>query len=97
MKTIFLSYNQSLSEQVAVILDRQRIKGYTQWFEVSGCGSSGGEPHLGNHTWPAKNIVIIAIVDDFRVAPVLEALSELNSRTEQQGLRAFVWNVEQTL
>lgn len=97
MKTIFLSYNQSLSEQIADILDKNRIKGYTQWFEVSGCGSFNGEPHLGTHTWPAKNTVILAVVEDYRVEPVLEALRELDSKTEQQGLRAFVWNVENQL
>lgn len=97
MKTIFLSYNQSLSEQVAVILNKQRIKGYTQWFEVSGCGSFSGEPHLGTHTWPAKNTVILAIVEDHKVTPVMEALRDLDSRTEQQGLRAFVWNIEEQL
>lgn len=94
MKTVFLSYNQSLSEQVSNILDKQNIKGFTQWFDVSGRGSVNGEPHFGNHTWPAKNTVVIAITEDHRVAPLLEALRELDSRTEQQGLRAFVWNVE---
>lgn len=94
MKTIFLSYNQSLAEQVMTILSKQNIKGYTQWFDVSGSGSYSGEPHLGTHTWPAKNTVIISVVEDHRVEPFLEALRELDSRTEQQGLRAFVWNVE---
>lgn len=97
MKTLFLSYNQSLAEQVMTILDKQRVKGYTQWFDVSGSGSFSGEPHLGTHTWPARNTVIIAIMEDHRVAPLLDALRDLDSRTEQQGLRAFVWNVEDQL
>ncbi|MEG1414441.1 MAG: hypothetical protein RR980_05210 [Mucinivorans sp.] len=97
MKTVFLSYNQSLAEQVTGILDKQSIKGFTQWFDVSGSGSYSGEPHLGSHTWPAKNTVIIAIMDDHRVEPLLESLRELDSHTERQGLRAFVWNVENQL
>ncbi|MEG1606626.1 MAG: hypothetical protein RR066_03135 [Mucinivorans sp.] len=97
MKTIFLSYNQSITEQVETILDRNNIRGYTRWLEVFGRGSFGGEPHMGSHTWPAKNTVMLAVVEDMRVTPLLEALRELDSRTEQQGLRAFVWNVEQQL
>lgn len=97
MKTVFISYNQSLSDMVNTILDKTNIKGYTQWFEVSGKGSYGGEPHFGNHTWPSKNAVILAVMEDNRVEPLLEALRELDLRTEQQGLRAFVWNVEDQL
>lgn len=97
MKTIFISYNQTLTEPVQTILSKLRIKGYTQWTEVYGAGSEGGEPHHGTHTWPAKNTVILTVVEDQKVEPVLEALRELDSRTEQQGLRAFVWNVEAQL
>ncbi|MEG0163098.1 MAG: hypothetical protein RSF93_04010 [Mucinivorans sp.] len=97
MKTLFLSYNQSLAELVTNILDKHSVRGYTQWFDVSGSGSYSGEPHLGSHTWPAKNTVILAVMDDHRIEPLLEALRELDSRTEQQGLRAFVWNVENQL
>lgn len=94
MKALFISYNQSLGGAVLQILDKNRVKGYTQWNEVAGCGSTTGEPHLGTHTWPAKNTVILSMVPEARVEPIMEALRELDANTEQQGLRAFVWSVE---
>lgn len=97
MKSVFISYNQALSELVLEILDRQSIKGYTQWNDVMGRGSRGGEPHFGSHTWPAKNVAVLAMVDDHRVEPLLAKLKELDDKTEQQGLRAFVWHVEQSI
>ena len=40
---------------------------------------------------------IITVVDDAKVAPLLDALHKMDAETEQLGLRAFVWNVEQTI
>jgi len=94
MKAVFIAYNQALTEAVNSILDRHSIKGYTKWADAQGRGSEGGEPHFGNHTWPAVNSVILAITDDDRVEPLLASLKKLDAKAEQQGLRAFVWNIE---
>ena len=40
---------------------------------------------------------IITIIDEAKVAPLLEALHRMDKETEQLGLRAFVWNIEQTI
>jgi nitrogen regulatory protein PII len=94
MKAVFIAYNQALTEAVNSILDRHQIRGYTQWADVQGRGSDTGEPHFGNHTWPAMNSVILAIIEDEQVEPLLASLKKLNNKAEQQGLRAFVWNIE---
>lgn len=97
MKSIFISYNKALSEAVSEILDRQNIRGYSMWENTLGRGSKRGEPHFGTHTWPAVNSSILTIVEDEKVEPLLEKLRELDSITEQQGLRAYVWNIENML
>jgi nitrogen regulatory protein PII len=97
MKSVFIAYNQALTEAVNTILDRNQIHGYTKWNDVQGCGTNGGEPHFGNHTWPAVNSTILAIVEDEQVQVLLNALKKLDAKAEQQGLRAFVWNIEETI
>ena len=94
MKAVFISYNQALTEAVNNILDRNQIRGYTKWADVQGCGTYNGEPHFGNHTWPAMNSTILTIIDDDAVEPLLVSLKKLDAKAEQQGLRAFVWNIE---
>jgi nitrogen regulatory protein PII len=94
MKAVFIAYNQALTEAVNSILDRHQIRGYTKWADVQGRGTDGGEPHFGDHTWPAMNSTILAVTDDERVESLLESLQKLNAKAEQQGMRAFVWNVE---
>ena len=97
MKTVFIAYNQALTEAVNVILDRHSIRGYTKWGNVQGRGSYDGEPHFGTHTWPAMNAAILAIMDEEKVEPLLTSLKKLDAKAEQQGLRAFVWNCEQMI
>ncbi len=94
MKTVFIVYNQALTEKVEHILDKESIRGFSRWPKVQGRGSVDGEPHEGTHTWPAMNESILTVVDNEKVAPLLEHLSHLNDKTKMQGLRAFVWDVE---
>ncbi len=41
------------------------------------------------------NASVLAIVEDEKVAPVLDALRQMDATTKMQGSRAFVWNIEQ--
>ena len=97
MKAVFISYNQALTDRVHAILDEQSIRGFTKWALTEGRGSFDGEPHYGTHAWPSMNASIMAIVEDEKVAPLLEALRAMDATTSQQGSRAFVWNIEQTM
>ncbi|MDE5637051.1 MAG: hypothetical protein K2J51_00255 [Alistipes sp.] len=97
MKAIFISYNQALTDRVHKILDDCGVRGFTKWALTEGRGSNDGEPHYGTHAWPSMNASILAIVDDAKVAPVLDALRAMDAATSQQGSRAFVWNIEQTM
>ncbi len=97
MKALFISYNQAMTERIEALLDEQGIRGYSLFPLTHGRGSYNGEPHMGNHTWPAMNSSIIAVVSDEKVAPALEALRAIDRDTQLQGMRAFVWNVEEEM
>jgi nitrogen regulatory protein PII len=97
MKAILITFNQSYNEQVLGVLDRYNCRGYTTWEEVQGRGSRDGEPHLGSHAWPTLNSTVLAMVEDNRVEQVLGALHALDTATPKQGLRAFVWHIEQSI
>lgn len=97
MKALFISYNQAMTERIADMLDEVGIRGYTLFPLTHGRGSYTGEPHMANHTWPAMNSTIIAMVDNEKIAPAMERLREIDKDTQLQGLRAFVWNVEQEM
>ena len=83
-----------MTERIEEMLDRLGIRGYTLFPLTHGRGSYTGEQHMGTHTWPAMNTSIIAVVEDDKVAPAMEALRAIDKDTQLQGMRAFVWNVE---
>lgn len=97
MKTVFITYDQAHQDGVADALRSSLCRGYTLLTEVGGCGTKTGEPHLGTHAWPSLNNAVITICDDHRVEPLLESLKKLDMENPMLGLRAFVWNVEQSL
>ena len=97
MKAVFISYNQSISFEVQQILNELSVRGYTQWTDIKGKGSVKGEPHEGTHTWPELNNAHLTIIEDQKVSPLLKKLKTLDLKSEQQGLRAFVWNIENSI
>ncbi|MDD5571768.1 MAG: hypothetical protein PHD97_11530 [Bacteroidales bacterium] len=62
-----------------------------------GKGTNNGNPHEGTHTWPELNNAHLTIINDDQVLPLMIKLKELNDQVEEQGLRAFVWNIESSI
>jgi len=97
MKSVFITYNQTFSERVEYMLDRLKIRGFTQWTDVFGQGSETGNPHMGTHTWPEINNATLTIIEDEKVDILLEKIQKLNQVNEEIGIRAFVWNIEKVV
>lgn len=89
-------FNQASGERVEFIFDRLEIRGYTWWSEVQGRGSESGEPRHGTHTWPEMNAAAMTIIRDDLVEPLLDAVRKLDEVNKEVGIRAFVWNIEQS-
>ncbi|MFO7576025.1 MAG: P-II family nitrogen regulator [Bacteroidales bacterium] len=97
MKAVMIIYNQAHTEKVDYMLTSLGIRGFSMVENVQGRGSNKGAPHLGTHTWPEINSAMYVMVDDEMVDPLLEKVRKIDSINEEVGIRAFVWNVEQTV
>ena len=97
MKSILITFDQAYYERIVDMLERNNCRGFTAWQEVQGRGSKSGEPHYGSHAWPSLASAIITVVEDHRVENVLKTLHEMDVETPKLGLRAFVWNIEQSI
>lgn len=97
MKSVFIIFNQANTERVEYMLDQLNIRGFTFFEQVQGRGTNGGEPRRGTHTWPEMNSAVITVVDDDRVPELLSTIKKLDNRNKEVGVRAFVWNIEQTI
>ncbi len=97
MKSILITFDQAHYERIIEILRRQNCRGFSAWPLEAARGSHDGEPHYGSHAWPGLSQAIIAIVEDSRASEVLKRLHELDTERPQLGLRAFQWDIEQTI
>ena len=93
MQAIFIAFDQAHHDAVLEILERSSCRGFTSFGETQGRGSNTGSPHYGSHAWPALDGAILTIVEDSRVKPLLEKLKKLDESKPLLGLRAFVWNI----
>ena len=93
MKAVFMACNQSMYDAVIEIMDEMGIRGFTGWEELIGRGTNDGEPHLGNHAWPAMNSALISVMEDDKAQKFLSKLKQLDEENHQQGIKAFAWEV----
>lgn len=93
MKAVFITFDQAHYERIIDTLDRLNCRGYTAWQQVSGRGSSTGEPHYGSHAWPSLASAILTMVPEDRVSPLLNQLRQFDEERPKLGLRAFVWEL----
>ena len=97
LKSVFIAYNEAYHSLILRVLDKQNLKGYRSLYHIQGRGSHDGEPHIGSHAWPTMNDAMLVVVPEEKLQALLDALRELDERNPQEGLRAFVWNIEQTI
>jgi nitrogen regulatory protein PII len=43
------------------------------------------------------NSAVMTVIEDDRVQELLETVQKLDNRNKEVGVRAFVWNIEQTV
>ena len=97
MKAVLVVFNQAQTERVEYMLDRHEIRGYTWWNDVQGRGTETGDPRMGTHTWPEMNSAALVVIPDKKVEPLLESVKKLDKENEEVGVRAFVWDILQTV
>ena len=97
MKAILITFDQAHYERIIDTLERQNCRGFTAWEQVQGRGSKDGEPHYGSHAWPSMASAIITMVEDSRAQAVLDKLREIDLERPKLGLRAFLWDIQQSI
>ena len=97
MKAVFIAYDQAHHEAVIDLLEKNSCRGFTSFGETQGRGTFHGDPHYGTHAWPSLGGAILSIVEDNRLPSVMQALRKLDESKPLLGLRAFVWDVIESI
>lgn len=97
MKAILITYDQAHHDNIRTALDKSGCRGFTSFGTVQGRGSVNGEPHYGSHAWPSLGEAIITVTDEHNCSQLLKRLKQIDDEKPALGLRAFVWNVEDSI
>ena len=94
MKLVMIMYNEAINDEVQGLLERNGVDGFTQWTRVFGKGRSSG-PHLGTHIWPKANNVLAVAAEERTAGKIIEGVKEIRKRFAKEGLKAFMWEIEE--
>lgn len=94
MKMVMISYNSAINSEVMEALEKCNIENYTRWTQVQGKGKASG-PHMASEIWPGENAVLFIAETSEKVEKLISYIKELRKRLGKEGIKAFVWNLEE--
>ncbi|MFA5411657.1 MAG: PG0541 family transporter-associated protein [Candidatus Omnitrophota bacterium] len=93
-KMVMLAYNEAIDAEVMEVLLNCGLSNYSKIMGAFGKGTASGT-HLGNDIWPGKNNILYAACQDDQAKQFLSCIKELRKDLRQEGIKAFVWNLEE--
>ncbi|MDD5584620.1 MAG: hypothetical protein PHV55_06170 [Candidatus Omnitrophica bacterium] len=94
MKMVMIAYNEAIDDEVMEVLENCTLDNYTKIKGAFGKGKTSGT-HLGDDIWPGRNNVLYAACEDRDAKQLLTCVKELRKKLGKEGVKAFVWDLEE--
>ncbi len=96
---LWITCNESISEELMEILDNVGVKGYTVWKDVLGKDNQGEKTHWGNAVFPGKEWVFMIFCEDENTCSLKEELEKFSRKDyiSKAGIRVFINNAEELI
>jgi len=95
MKAVLITYNTAIDEDINQALASAGIDSFTKFPNTLGKGKIS-EPHLNSEVWPETNCCTLVITDPEKAAKLMDIIKEMRTRLGPEGVKAFMWSIEQT-
>jgi len=93
MKMFFLSYKESLDDEVKEIIKKLDIKSYTRWMQVQDQAESEYQK-IGTHIWPGYNSALTFVTEDSVAQNLMTVIRKFNENTKYEGIKAMCWTLD---
>ena len=94
MKAVLIIHNMAIDEDVNEALKSAGVDAYTKFPNTLGRGNLS-EPHLNSEVWPETNCCTLAITEPEKAANLMKIIGELRTKLGAEGVKAFLWSIEQ--
>jgi len=96
MKMLRAVYNIVIDEEVTAAVEAIGVHCFTKWPRVLGRGKKTG-PRMDTHIWPGANTVTMFVLEDDMAKKAMKVMEGLRERLGNEGVKAFLLNVEDKL
>ncbi len=96
MKAVLIIYSPALECNIMSALKKAGQEKYSKIPYLLGVGKSS-EPHLDTNIWPGSNSALLIITDERTKGILLQELKLIKDKYGRQGVKTFVWNIEEEL
>ena len=94
MKAVLIIHNTAVDDEINEALASAKIDSFTKFPNTLGRGRQS-EPHLASEVWPETNCCTLVFTDPEKAAELMRVITVLRSRLGSEGVKAFLWSIEQ--
>lgn len=94
MKMVMIVYNEAIDTEVREVLETCGLKNYTKIKAVFGRGTTSGT-HLGDDIWPGRNNILYVACQEPEAKRLLLCVKELRKQLGREGIKAFIWDLQE--
>jgi len=93
MKAVLIVHNVAIDEDVNEVLESVGINCYTKFPNTLGKGEIS-EPHLNIDVWPGINCGTFVVIEQVKAEKVMENVRRLREKLGTEGIKAFMWEID---
>ena len=94
MKAVMLIFAPALEDEVMQAIKISGVKKYSKIPYMHGAGGHS-DPHLDTQVWPGSNEALLIMTDEGTKTKLLKAAADIKQSSPEEGMKAFVWTVEE--
>ena len=93
MKAVLIMYNAAIDAEVNDALKSLGVDCYSKFADTLGRGRTS-EPHFGSDVWPAVNNSTFIVTDAGKAESVMGRVRQIREKLGSEGIKAFMWQIE---
>jgi hypothetical protein len=93
VKAVLIIHNAGMDAEINDLLKAASIDCYTKFPEVLGRGRLS-EPHLNTEVWPGVNCGTLVVAETDKARAVMDAVRRMRQTYGSEGVKAFLWEIE---
>ncbi len=93
MKAVLIVHNAAINEEINEMLMSIGIDCYTKFTNTIGKGRLS-EPHLDTDVWPGVNYGTFVVTEQSKAEQAMENVRRMRKKLGSEGLKAFMWEID---